>query len=234
MLTAFKVYYVLEGPPIGVMTKEEQRKREQDETLCKGYILKSENGASSSKVHYVDSAEKGKIKKMTRRGKAHGILPRTTRKTRNNCLRLCAKMEQVDTIEIIAMVSEMNIGMIQELHMASVTTNNLIELVNGVVERNNRVLQNMINDMLVSANLPKNLWGEALLRACHHLECIEELHGLGSFGEENIQVYEPTPKFSTQRLETASQNTCDAVTIPTMTVSQHSTTASARMTQPKI
>ncbi|GJR64873.1 glucose-6-phosphate isomerase 1, chloroplastic [Tanacetum coccineum] len=39
MLTAFKVYYVLEGPPIGVMTEEEQRKREQDETLCRGYIL---------------------------------------------------------------------------------------------------------------------------------------------------------------------------------------------------
>nr|GEW84876.1 glucose-6-phosphate isomerase 1, chloroplastic [Tanacetum cinerariifolium] len=39
LLTAFKVYYVLEGPPVGVMTKEEQRKREQDETLCRGYIL---------------------------------------------------------------------------------------------------------------------------------------------------------------------------------------------------
>ncbi|GKE94702.1 hypothetical protein Tco_1579557, partial [Tanacetum coccineum] len=31
-------------------------------------------------------------------------------------------VEQVDTTEITAMVSEMNIGMIQELHMASVTT----------------------------------------------------------------------------------------------------------------
>ncbi|GKA01523.1 glucose-6-phosphate isomerase 1, chloroplastic [Tanacetum coccineum] len=39
LLTAFKVYYVLEGPPVGVMTEEEQRKREQDETLCRGYIL---------------------------------------------------------------------------------------------------------------------------------------------------------------------------------------------------
>ncbi|GJZ72871.1 hypothetical protein Tco_0637017 [Tanacetum coccineum] len=39
LLTAFKVYYVLEGPPIGVMTEEEERKREQDETLCRGYIL---------------------------------------------------------------------------------------------------------------------------------------------------------------------------------------------------
>ncbi|GJW92550.1 zinc finger, CCHC-type containing protein [Tanacetum coccineum] len=38
---------------------------------------------------------------------------------------------------------------------------------NGVAERKNRVLQNMINAMLVSANLLKNLWGEALLTACH-------------------------------------------------------------------
>ncbi|GJZ68635.1 transcription factor MYB1R1-like protein [Tanacetum coccineum] len=34
-----RVYYVLEGPPIGVMTEEEERNREQDETLCRGYIL---------------------------------------------------------------------------------------------------------------------------------------------------------------------------------------------------
>nr|GFB24516.1 glucose-6-phosphate isomerase 1, chloroplastic [Tanacetum cinerariifolium] len=39
LLTAFKVYYVLEGPHVGVMIEEEQRKREQDETLCIGYIL---------------------------------------------------------------------------------------------------------------------------------------------------------------------------------------------------
>ncbi|GKF53818.1 hypothetical protein Tco_0160728, partial [Tanacetum coccineum] len=39
LLTAFKVYYVLDGPPVGVMTEEEQRKREQYEALCRGYIL---------------------------------------------------------------------------------------------------------------------------------------------------------------------------------------------------
>nr|GEX27830.1 zinc finger, CCHC-type [Tanacetum cinerariifolium] len=38
---------------------------------------------------------------------------------------------------------------------------------NGVAERKNKGLQDMINTMLVSANLPKNLWGEALLIACH-------------------------------------------------------------------
>nr|GEW85125.1 hypothetical protein [Tanacetum cinerariifolium] len=41
---------------------------------------------------------------------------------------------------------------------------------NGVAKRKNKVLQDMINVMLVSANLPKNLWGEALLIACHRLK----------------------------------------------------------------
>ncbi|GJU76344.1 glucose-6-phosphate isomerase 1, chloroplastic, partial [Tanacetum coccineum] len=41
---------------------------------------------------------------------------------------------------------------------------------NGVAERKNRVLQDMINAMLVNANLPKNWWGEALLTACHVLK----------------------------------------------------------------
>ncbi|GJR04813.1 zinc finger, CCHC-type containing protein, partial [Tanacetum coccineum] len=212
LLTAFKVYYVLEGPPVGVMTKEEQRKREQDETLCRGYILKkytaekegadkfitfkffefamednvsildqvneflilvskfknlnieipekllvgaiitklpsswrnyrkklmhtSEdftldqiqknlrieeetrireknlNDASGSKVNYVDSGKNNKGNDKKRKG--------TWNSSKNNhFLRL---LEQVDTTEITVMVSEMNIGMIRELHMASVTT----------------------------------------------------------------------------------------------------------------
>ncbi|GJY41593.1 hypothetical protein Tco_0428863 [Tanacetum coccineum] len=39
LLTAFKVYYVPEEQQIGILTEEEQRKHDQDETLCKGYIL---------------------------------------------------------------------------------------------------------------------------------------------------------------------------------------------------
>nr|GEW94931.1 glucose-6-phosphate isomerase 1, chloroplastic [Tanacetum cinerariifolium] len=49
MLTAFKVCYVLEGPPIGVLIKDEQRKRDQDETLCRGYILRKNNKGSYKK-----------------------------------------------------------------------------------------------------------------------------------------------------------------------------------------
>lgn len=38
---------------------------------------------------------------------------------------------------------------------------------NGLAERKNRTLTNMINSMLINSNLPNNLWGEALLTACH-------------------------------------------------------------------
>ncbi|GKC61828.1 hypothetical protein Tco_1089426 [Tanacetum coccineum] len=60
---------------------------------------------------------------------------------------------------------------------------------------------------------------------------------LGSFGEETdktTDLHQHLSRISTQRLETASQNTRDAIKLPTITVSQHFTTASARMTQPKI
>lgn len=38
---------------------------------------------------------------------------------------------------------------------------------NGLAERKNRTLVDMLNSMLVNAKLPSNLWGEALLTACH-------------------------------------------------------------------
>jgi hypothetical protein len=38
---------------------------------------------------------------------------------------------------------------------------------NGLAERKNRTLVEMLNAMIVSAKLPFNLWGEALLTACH-------------------------------------------------------------------
>ena len=33
---------------------------------------------------------------------------------------------------------------------------------NGITERKNRTLLDMVNVMLVSSGLPKNMWGEAL------------------------------------------------------------------------
>lgn len=38
---------------------------------------------------------------------------------------------------------------------------------NGLAERKNRTLVDMVNSMLLNAKLPHNLWGEALLTACH-------------------------------------------------------------------
>ena len=40
---------------------------------------------------------------------------------------------------------------------------------NGVAERKNRTYLEMINSMLVFSKLNFNLWGEALLTACHIL-----------------------------------------------------------------
>ncbi|GKA33914.1 hypothetical protein Tco_0720343 [Tanacetum coccineum] len=60
---------------------------------------------------------------------------------------------------------------------------------------------------------------------------------LGSFGEETyktMDLHQHLSRISTQRLEMASQNTRDAIINPTMTVSQHFTTALAHTTQPKI
>ena len=36
---------------------------------------------------------------------------------------------------------------------------------NGIVERKNRTLKDMVNAMLISSGLPQNLWGEAVLIA---------------------------------------------------------------------
>ena len=38
---------------------------------------------------------------------------------------------------------------------------------NGLAERKNRTLVEMVNAMLINARLPTNLWGEALLTACY-------------------------------------------------------------------
>ena len=43
---------------------------------------------------------------------------------------------------------------------------------NGLAERKNRTFQEMINAMLLHSELPLNLWGEALLAACHILNRI--------------------------------------------------------------
>ena len=38
---------------------------------------------------------------------------------------------------------------------------------NGIAERKNRTIKEMINSMLVSSGLSSNMWGEAILSVCH-------------------------------------------------------------------
>jgi transposase InsO family protein len=40
---------------------------------------------------------------------------------------------------------------------------------NGVAERKNRTLTDLVNDMLETSGLSKEWWGEAILTACHVL-----------------------------------------------------------------
>jgi len=43
---------------------------------------------------------------------------------------------------------------------------------NGVAERKNRTLMNMVNSMLINSSVPENLWGKALMTACYILNRI--------------------------------------------------------------
>ncbi len=47
---------------------------------------------------------------------------------------------------------------------------------NGVAERKNRTLTDMINSLLISSGLPKYMWGEALNTACHILNRVPPKH----------------------------------------------------------
>ena len=47
---------------------------------------------------------------------------------------------------------------------------------NGVAERKNRTLKDMINSLLESSGLPNYMWGEALNTACHILNRVPQKH----------------------------------------------------------
>ncbi|GJY55669.1 zinc finger, CCHC-type containing protein, partial [Tanacetum coccineum] len=112
---------------------------------------KNLNDASGFKVNYVDSGKNNKGNNKKRKGtwnssknnkkdkkplsevvcyqcgekghiKRYCKNPKKKNQNSNRKDESANIVEQVDTTEITAMVSEMNIGMIQELHMASVTT----------------------------------------------------------------------------------------------------------------
>ncbi|GJY45612.1 retrovirus-related pol polyprotein from transposon TNT 1-94 [Tanacetum coccineum] len=112
---------------------------------------KNMNGASSSKANYVDSGKNNKGNDKKRKGtwnlskdnkkdkkplsevvcykcgekghiKRYCMNPKKKNQNSNKKDESANAVEQDDTTEITAMVSEMNIGMIHELHMASMTT----------------------------------------------------------------------------------------------------------------
>ena len=52
---------------------------------------------------------------------------------------------------------------------------------NGIAKRKNRTLKDTMNAMLISSGLPSNMWGEAIISACHVLNRVphkrlEKLH----------------------------------------------------------
>ncbi|GJY80322.1 zinc finger, CCHC-type containing protein [Tanacetum coccineum] len=111
------------GPQMGVLTEEEQRKRDQDETLCWGYILSTPTDRLKKLMHTSEDFTLDQIQKHLRIEEETRIREKNLNDASSSKKDESANaVEQVDTIEITAMVFEMNIGMIQELHMASVTT----------------------------------------------------------------------------------------------------------------
>nr|GEV29065.1 retrovirus-related Pol polyprotein from transposon TNT 1-94 [Tanacetum cinerariifolium] len=125
----------MEEQHIGILTEDEQRKRDQDETLCMGYILRKNNKGNDKKRNGTWNSSKDNKKDMKPlyevvcykcgdKGniKCYCKNPKKKNHNSNKKDESANTIEQVDTTKITAMVSEINIEMIQELHMASVTT----------------------------------------------------------------------------------------------------------------
>ncbi|GJV93144.1 zinc finger, CCHC-type containing protein [Tanacetum coccineum] len=187
LLTAFKVYYVLEGPPVvGVMTERNKGSSEQVKRYDRGYILrylmaveetrireKNLNGASSSKVNYVDSGKNNKGNNKKRKGTAHASVTTT-----DDWLLMILEtwrssyIEKKLTLMNVIHVPNIRTNLISGYKLCKSRVKAVIELdkvilfkanvfvgkglihqrtspytpqQNGVAERKNRVLQDMIN-----------------------------------------------------------------------------------------
>jgi len=64
---------------------------------------------------------------------------------------------------------------------------------NGIAERKNHTVTDLVNAMLETAGLSKECWGEAILAACHVLNRVPEQreYTIRGMGEEEIKSFLP-------------------------------------------
>jgi len=62
---------------------------------------------------------------------------------------------------------------------------------NGIAERNNRTLMDMVNYMLLNSGAPENLWGETLIFACFILNRVPKR-------DSDVTPYELLPFISSK------------------------------------
>ncbi|KAL0366199.1 UNVERIFIED_CONTAM: Retrovirus-related Pol polyprotein from transposon TNT 1-94 [Sesamum radiatum] len=78
---------------------------------------------------------------------------------------------------------------------------------NGIAERKNRTLKEMMNAMLINSGLPQNLWGEAILSANHILNKVPHK-------DKNETPYELWKEFLTYVLENEPRTINEALSSP--------------------
>ena len=79
---------------------------------------------------------------------------------------------------------------------------------NGVAERKNRTLMDMVNCMLLNSGAPENLWGEALLSACFILNRVSQRDSTLfhiNVGKGELQTFNSS-KFEVARLRFQYRN----------------------------
>ena len=71
---------------------------------------------------------------------------------------------------------------------------------NGVVERKNRVIQEMAKAMLHNKDVARNLWGEAINTACHMVNRVYFRFGTKKTPYELWKGRKPNVKYTTKEL----------------------------------
>ncbi|GJY20270.1 hypothetical protein Tco_0392836 [Tanacetum coccineum] len=112
MLTAFNVYYVLDEQQIGILIEEEQRKCDQDETLCRGYILSTLTNRLYDPYTPMNSA----------REIWNSFQEKYTAEKEGADKFITFKLFEFTMEDNVSILDQVHEFLILELHMASVTT----------------------------------------------------------------------------------------------------------------